>query len=77
MFLCFDDKIPNFREYIVTYGNNEGVETVEVDDITAKRAYNSVKNWLSNTSKQIYGVYERNKKYNEPVLLIDETGEYV
>lgn len=77
MFLCFDDQMPNFYEYIVAYGNNEGVETVEVDDITAKRAYNSVKNWLSNTSKQIYGVYERNKKYNKPVLLIDETGEYV
>lgn len=79
MFLCFDEQMPSFHEYIVAYGSNEGIETVSVDDITARKAYESVKNWLLNTNKQIYGVYikERNKEYNEPILLINEMGEYV
>lgn len=79
MFLSFDERMPDFHEYIVAYGNNEKLETMEVDDISAKRAYNSVKNWLSNTNKQVYGVYAktRNSEYNQPVLLVNEMGEYV
>ena len=77
MFLSFNKRMPEFREYIVAYGNNEGVETVNIDDLTAKRAYNSVKNWLHNTDKQIYGVYIKRWNDNEPILLINEMGEYI
>ena len=74
MFLCFDERMPNLAKYIVIYGNNE---SVEVNDFTAKRAYNSVKNWL-NGSKEIHGVYSGKKDaYGKRCLFIDETGEYV
>lgn len=74
MFLCFEEGMPNLAKYIVIYGNNE---SVEVNDFTAKMAYNSVKNWL-NGSKKIHGVYSEEKDaYGKHYLFIDETGEYV
>lgn len=54
MFLCFDDASLNLQKYIVTYGNHE---SVEVDDLSAERAYESVKNWLKGTDKEIYAAY--------------------
>lgn len=69
MFLFFDERMPNLAKYIIIYGNNE---SVEVDDLTARRAYESAKSWLADSDKKIHGVYTKKR-----VLLIDEAGEYV